>query len=146
MHMHDDDKEWVKLNYSNIKDDKVLLDSLRDCHVEGIKFGLCFFVLGLLGLIILIHIAVNQNIWYYYIFTIPCLPMIIMGICIFVSRAHCWINPRFNEGKYLDELTDVDAFRIRCHAQKSHCITKGELDADKSIEDILTVTNFYIDG
>lgn len=146
MHMYDDDKEWVKLNYSIVKDDEVLLDSLRDCHVEGIKFGLCFFVLGLLGLIMLIHIAVNQNIWYYYIFTIPCLPMIIMGICIFVSRAHCWLNPRFNEAKYLDEITDFEAYMVHSHVQRSHRIATDVLNADKSIEDILTVTNFYIDG
>lgn len=139
MHMRDDDKEWVKLNYSVVKDDEVLLDSLRDCHVKGIKFGLDFFILGLIGLLLILYIAVSQDIWYYYIFTIPCLSVIVMGACIFVSRAHYWINPRFEAPKYLDEITDYDACKIRWHAEKL-------ISEDESIEDVLACTGFYIDG
>lgn len=139
MHMYDDDKEWVKLNYSNIKDDKVLLDSLRDCHVEGIKLSLAMIFLSLIYLGLMLWVAVSQQNAWYSIFVMPCLGMLIVGVSHFVSRAHCWINPRLEVYRYLDEITDYDARKIRRRAEKL-------IPADESIEDILALTDFCVDG
>lgn len=139
MHMRDNDKEWVKLNYSIVKDDEVLLDSLRDCHVEEIKFSLDIILLGLIYWGLMLWGAISQHSVWYSILTIPGLGMLIIGVSHFVSRAHCWINPRFEEFKYLDEIADYDARKIRWRTEKL-------IPADESIEDILALTDFYIDG
>lgn len=139
LHMHDDDKEWVKHNYSIIKDDEVLLDSLRDCHVEEIKFSLDIILLGLIYWGLMLWTAISQQNAWYSILTIPGLGMLIIGVSHFVSRAHCWINPRFEAFKYLGEITDYEACMVRHNVERS-CHT------DESIEDILACTDFYIDG
>ncbi len=141
MHMHndDDDKEWVKLNYSIVKDDEVLLDSLRDCHVEGIKLSLDMIFLGLIYLGLILWVAVSQQSALYFILVAPCLGMLAIGLSHFVSRAHCWINPRFDEFKYLDEISSFEACMIRHNVERAY-------HTDESIEDILTCTDFYIDG
>lgn len=139
LRMRDDDKEWVKLNYSIVKDDEFLLDSLRDCHVEEIKFSLSVISLGLLCWVLMLWTALYQNSAWYYLFTIPGLGMLIIGVSYFVSRAHCWINPRFDEFKYLDEITSFEACKVRHNAERAY-------HTDESIEDILACTDFYIDG
>lgn len=137
--MRDDDKEWVKLNYSIVKDDEVLLDSLRDCHVEGIKLSLNMIFLSLIYLGLMLWVAVSQQNAWYSILVVPCLGMLIMGISLFVSRAHCWINPRFEAFKYLDEITNFEACKVRHNVERAY-------HTDESIEDILACTDFYIDG
>lgn len=139
MRMCDDDKEWVKLNYSIVKDDKFLLDSLRDCHADGIKLSLDMILLGLIYLGLMLWVAISQQSAWYSILMIPCLGMLAIGLSHFVSRAHCWINPRFDEFKYLDEISSFEACVIRHNAEKSYY-------TDESIEDILAFTDFYIDG
>lgn len=132
------DKKWLEANYSRVKDDTVLLSCLRDNHIENLKFELGVFALGLATLVIMLMLAACTNTGY-YIFVVLAGALVIMTIQRVVSRAHCCMDPKRNEQKYLGELSSYDASEVRAHIEKS-CYT------NESIEAIIALTDFYVDG
>ena len=77
--------------------------------------------------------------WYLILCAVPGLVLFLTGIALFVCRVRYWVNPRLEVSRYLDEITDYDACKIRWHAEKL-------IPVDESIEDVLALTDFYVDG
>lgn len=140
MTMSYDDKSWVKMNYPRIKDDEVFLDCMKEYHADALTLSLNIAFYGLLYLGLMAWVYFNQSgAWYLIMCAVPGLGLFVTGIIIFVSRVHYLVNPRLEVSKYLDEITDYDACKIRWHAEKP-------IPADESIEAVLACTDFYIDG
>lgn len=140
MTMHCDDISWVKMNYPRIKDDEVFLDCMKEYHADALTLSLNIAFYGLLYLGLMAWVYYNQSgAWYLIMCAVPGLGLFVTGIIIFVSRVRYLVNPRLEVSKYLDEITDYDACKIRWHAEKL-------ITVDESIEDVLACTDFYIDG
>lgn len=140
MDIHYDDISWVKTNYPRIKDDEVFLDCMKECHADAITLSLNITFYDLLYLGLMTWVYFNQpGAWYLILCAVPGLGLFLTGIALFVCRVRYWVNPRLEVSRYLDEITDHDACKIRWHAEKL-------IPVDESIEDVLALTDFYVDG
>lgn len=140
MNMRCDDISWVKTNYPRIKDDEVFLDCMKECHADALTLSLNIAFYGLLYLGLMAWVYFNQSgAWYLIMCAVPGLGLFLTGIILFACRVRYWVNPRLEVSRYLDEITDYDACKIRRHTEK-------RIPVDESIEDVLACTDFYIDG